>query len=174
MERERDIEAWFRDYHRDVYSFLAYLLGGRDVEDLVQETFIRAFNGMDQYSGRSTPKTWLFAIARNVARDYVRKRNRTPFVGDITGVEQTTDVTPELSVTLTETQSEVLAAVQNLSPNYRDVVLMRGMFDLSVQETAEALNWTPTRVRVTFFRALKALKSELIGDKGAESHEWTL
>ncbi len=59
------ISQWFYDYNHDIYHFLLYYVGSGDIEDLVQEVFIRAIRGLDSYRGASNPKTWLLSIARN-------------------------------------------------------------------------------------------------------------
>lgn len=73
-EFECRIESWFLQYEKAVTNFLIYYMGHRDVEDLVQDTFIRALNSLDQYKGEASPKTWLLRIARNTAIDSLRKK----------------------------------------------------------------------------------------------------
>jgi RNA polymerase sigma-70 factor, ECF subfamily len=66
------ISEWFHQYSNDLYQFLIYYLGSSDVEDLVQEVFIRAIKNMDSFEEKSSPKTWLFSIARHIAIDEIR------------------------------------------------------------------------------------------------------
>jgi RNA polymerase sigma-70 factor (ECF subfamily) len=74
MEEYSKIEKWFLEYGSDVNHFLVYYLGQNNVEDLVQDVFIKALKGLPNFEGRAGPKTWLFAIARNVAIDFERKK----------------------------------------------------------------------------------------------------
>ena len=61
-------------YHQDVFQFLIYLVKNRIVaEDLSHEVYVRVLKSYDRFQGRSSEKTWLFAIAKNVAIDYFRK-----------------------------------------------------------------------------------------------------
>ena len=71
-----EISEWFYLYNKDIYHFLVYYIGSSDVEDLVQEVFIRAIKGFDTFQKKSSPKTWLFSIARHVGIDEIRKRKR--------------------------------------------------------------------------------------------------
>jgi RNA polymerase sigma-70 factor, ECF subfamily len=77
-----DIKAFhqvFSTFQDQLKSFLYRLITDRnDVEDIVQETFVKAFDKIKTYKGKSSPKTWVFAIATNLARDLIRKRKRWP------------------------------------------------------------------------------------------------
>ncbi|CAH2717571.1 hypothetical protein BACCIP111895_04785 [Neobacillus rhizosphaerae] len=75
MERDHQIEKWFIQYEKDVTNYLVYYTGSSDVEDLVQETFLRAFRAFSRFKNDSSPKTWLISIARNTAIDYYRKKS---------------------------------------------------------------------------------------------------
>lgn len=71
---QQTISDWFYLYNQDIYNFLVYYTGTRDVEDLVQDVFIKAGKGLATYRNQSSPKTWLMSIARNIAIDHARKR----------------------------------------------------------------------------------------------------
>ncbi|MBB2482931.1 RNA polymerase sigma factor [Bacillus sp. APMAM] len=66
MDSKKIISDWFHQYSDDIYQFFLYRIRPSDVEDLVQEVFIRAIKGLQSFQGNSSPKTWLFSIARNV------------------------------------------------------------------------------------------------------------
>ncbi|RHW41518.1 RNA polymerase sigma factor [Neobacillus notoginsengisoli] len=163
MLRKEIISEWFQQYSHDVYNFLIYYTGKRDVEDLVQETFIKALKGLERFNYNSSPKTWLFTIARNLAIDDARKKkNRiwdkiTRFEQQPEGVDSET---PETIFEANEQAEELLAAIQKLKQNYREVVILRGIKELSVAETAAVLNWTEDMVRTNYHRALKVLRNQ--------------
>jgi RNA polymerase sigma-70 factor, ECF subfamily len=156
------ISDWFHQYSNDLYQFLIYYLGSSDVEDLVQEVFIRAIKSMDSFEEKSSPKTWLFSIARHIAIDEMRRKQRLKIKNSIFLRNQESHVsnTPESFLNLTETKKDLYKAIQQLKENYRDVIILRGIKDLSVEETAEILNWKEEKVRLTFHRAIKALQKE--------------
>jgi RNA polymerase sigma-70 factor, ECF subfamily len=161
MPNTRIIE-WFQLYSNDLYQFLIYYLGTSDVEDLVQETFIRAIKNMDSFEEKSSPKTWLFSIARHIAIDEIRRKQRSKIKNMIFRENQESQVsnTPDIFLNLNETKKELYNAIQQLKDNYRDVIILRGIKELSVEETAEILNWKEEKVRLTFHRAIKALQKE--------------
>jgi RNA polymerase sigma-70 factor (ECF subfamily) len=168
MREANEITDWFREYHNDIYNFLIYYTGGMDVEDLVQETFVKAVRNIHKFKGDSNPRTWLISIARNVAIDESRKRRKEEtkwnrllqFSGSAKGSDS-----PEEIVGLSETKAELYVAIRTLKESYYDVLMFRGINELSVQETAQALNWSENKVNLSYHRALKALEKKMGGRK---------
>jgi RNA polymerase sigma-70 factor, ECF subfamily len=159
LMNSNQISEWFYLYNKDIYHFLVYYTGSGDVEDLVQEVFIRAIKGFDTYEKKSSPKTWLFSIARNVGIDEIRKRKRIGMKQIIRFWEEQTDKeTPEKLLQLNENNRLLYEAIQSLKQNYREVIILRGIKELSVSETASILNWNENKVRITYHRALKTLQ----------------
>ena len=158
------ISEWFSLYNKDIYHFLVYYIGSSDVEDLVQEVFIRAIKGFDTYQKRSSPKTWLFSIARHVGIDEMRNRKRLRMKQMIWfWDEKTYKETPEEILQLNENNRLLYQAIHSLKVNYRDVIILRGIKELSVSETASILNWNENKVRITYHRALKTLQKSIGG-----------
>jgi RNA polymerase sigma-70 factor, ECF subfamily len=157
------IEEWFQLYADPVYNFLLYYVRSGDVEDLVQEVFIKAMRGISAFKGKASPKTWLFSIARNVALDYLRKSKRsrlfTLFQDDMHS--QNDSLSPEVLYQLDETKREIYQAIGTLRQNYQEVLIIRGIKECTIQETAAILNWSENKVKVTYHRALRALLKEV-------------
>ncbi|ENH96157.1 RNA polymerase ECF-type sigma factor [Gracilibacillus halophilus YIM-C55.5] len=169
MSRQTIVSEWFQWYHQDIYNFLVYFTGRTDTEDLVQEVFIKAMKHAHRFSGKSSPKTWLISIARNLAIDDVRKKKRRALhyskpledafhIGD--------HETPETFIDQEVRNQELYQLIQSLRKNYRDVVILHGIQELSVAETAEVLDWSNQKVRTTYSRALKSLRKM----KGGADH----
>lgn len=141
-----------------MYNFLVYFTRSRDVEDLVQETFVRALRGIAGYQGQSSPKVWLLAIARNIAIDFARKQKRTPLLNELSE-----DISPDGPaigdvVVIKESTREVLLMLDTLKANYRNVIILRCIQGMSAAQTAEILGWNTTKVNVTYHRALKHVR----------------
>ncbi|SFD71794.1 RNA polymerase sigma-70 factor, ECF subfamily [Lentibacillus persicus] len=158
---EELITDWFDAYADDIYRFLIYYMSTTDVEDIVQEVFIKAIDRYDSFKGNSSPKTWLISIARNLAIDEARKRKRKDWRKLIKTYEYKTEASPEEDQLVTETRTQIHQAISTLKQDYRDVVILRGIEEMTVAETANILKWPDTKVRVTFHRALKALKTKI-------------
>jgi len=171
MSNKQVISEWFYLYSDDIYQFLFYRLNSKhhDVEDLVQEVFIRALNSLDRYKGEASPKTWLYSIARNIAIDAQRKKKRDKWKwllqfesGQLP--ESTEKDTPEQLFFVSEEQKELLEAIRSLKESYQEVLIMRSIKELSVEETAVAMGWTENKVRSTLHRAKSALQKKLGGN----------
>ncbi|GEO25526.1 ECF RNA polymerase sigma factor SigX [Alicyclobacillus acidoterrestris] len=145
-------------YADDVYRFSFSLIGNRDdAMDVVQEVFFRAYKGWNQFRHDSAPKTWLFQIARNYINDLYRKKrsNRVYIDNYISTFDEKT--------TSFEEWIEIRDAISKLNENHRQVILLRFIHDLSVEDSARILGWSEAKVRTTQHRALKQLRG-LIGD----------
>ncbi|MFE7064019.1 RNA polymerase sigma factor [Sutcliffiella sp. NPDC057660] len=168
MREENELTDWFREYHNDIYNFLIYYTGGMDVEDLVQETFVKAVRNIHKFKGEASPRTWLISIARNVAIDESRRRRKEETKRNrllhLSGSAEGAD-SPEDIVGLSETKAELYVAIRTLKQSYYDVLMFRGINELSVQETAQALNWSVNKVNLSYHRALKALEKKMGGRK---------
>ncbi|MCR2823538.1 RNA polymerase sigma factor [Lederbergia panacisoli] len=158
------ISEWFHQYSNDVYDYLVYYTGSIDVDDLVQEVFIKVIKGLKSYKGQSSPKTWIFSIARNVAIDEARKRNRKKNISFDEQMIIEDGVSPEKILLQNEEKQALYNSIQKLKSNYRDVILLRGIKEMTVAETAEILNWKEEKVRTNYHRALKSLRKLQGGD----------
>ncbi|MCM3617082.1 RNA polymerase sigma factor [Sutcliffiella horikoshii] len=171
MSNKQVISKWFYLYSDDIYQFLFYRLSSKhhDVEDLVQEVFIRALRNLDRFKGEASPKTWLYSIAKNVAIDAIRKSKRDKWkwlllIESEKVPENVTMETPEELYFISEEQKDLLNAIRSLKEAYQEVLIMRVIKELTVQETSAALGWTENKVRSTLHRARLALQAKLGGD----------
>lgn len=161
------IDQWFDLYADDVYRFSLSLIGNReDARDVVQEVFLRAYKSFERFRNESSPKTWLFQIARNYTNDIYRKRRSERIY-----VQRYGDEIENTSVPF-DTDIEMQDAITALKDSYRQVILLRFIHDLSVEETARTLHWTASKVRTTQHRALAQLK-RLLGDRITFDSEFT-
>ncbi|MCD8511248.1 MAG: RNA polymerase sigma factor [Bacillus sp. (in: Bacteria)] len=164
MDDKQLISEWFHQYSNDIYHFLLYRTGSPHAEDLVQEVFIKAMGAMDTFQGNASPKTWLLSIARNVAIDHFRsQKNRfwdklIPFEKQHEPIQ---GETPDSVLQLNEENKKLYNSIKELKGKYRDVLILRGIQELTVKETGEILGWTENKVRMTYHRAKDALGKEL-------------
>ncbi|MEW9051954.1 MAG: RNA polymerase sigma factor [Neobacillus sp.] len=163
MESTHQIEEWFIQYERDVTNYLVYYTGMADVEDLVQDTFLRAFQAFERYRNEASPKTWLISIARNTAIDSFRKKSVWQKVKKLLDKEASIDTAVHAEEILLKKQDFAILyeAISRLKPNYRDVVILKGISELSSRETGQVLGWNENKVNVTFYRAVKKLNEQL-------------
>ncbi|CAM3279088.1 RNA polymerase sigma factor [Brevibacillus invocatus] len=159
---QQEIETWFTLYSNELYSFLVYYLGHHDVEDLVQDVFIKAIRKQSQFSGKATRKTWLFSIARNHAIDHLRKERLRKWVKDpFMHAFSSSEKSVEERYVQKEEINQLYEAVSRLKVSYREVVLLYGIQGFSAAETAQVLRCSESNVHVTFYRARKQLRKWL-------------
>ena len=134
---------------------------GEDVEDLVQETFLRAFRRIATFKGVSSFRTWLMTIGSNLLKDSWRRRSRRPEVSleerDI--VDEAGD--PQDKAVAGDTAARIGVFVQTLPRMQRDVFLLRAQQGLEYGEIARALGTTVGAARVHYHHAIKRLKALL-------------
>lgn len=158
----------YNQYHNDVFRFLIYLIRDRSqAEDLMHEVYVRVLRAYAGFEGKSTEKTWLFSIAKNVAIDHFRKnsvRNKHAF--DKFDWEKSelvaTDSLPDELVVLNEEMKELLTALDTCTGDQKMVIHMRFIHDLSIAESADILGWTEGKVKTTQHRAIAALRNKLV------------
>jgi len=167
--RERDKELLAdlveRCQHRLV-RYLLYLTGRREyAEDLAQETWIRVLQRGSQYNGRQRFDPWLFAIARNLAIDYLRKKRKAvqaaslPNDRDAMLLLPSSGPSPFEATARSEDAIRLAGQLQILSPLYREALLLRFQEDLSLAEMAQVLGAPTTTVTSRIYRGLAALRS---------------
>ncbi|MGM0846008.1 MAG: RNA polymerase sigma factor SigX [Bacillota bacterium] len=156
-------EELYSKYHQDVFQFLIYTVRSRQLaEDLVQEVYIRVLKSHNKFEGKSSEKTWLFSIAKNVAIDHFRKQKG--WKGRILEkfdwsqpIKDEKEIPEEIAMQKEEVRN-LFKCIEKCTADQRMVITMRYIQDLSIYETAEVLDWTESKVKTTQHRAIKALK----------------
>lgn len=153
---ELNVEGLFAAYGSALYRFALHSTGNReDARDVVQEVFLRVQLSRNTFRGESQIKTWLFQIARNYITDGLRrKRHHTKIVDSMEPLCD--DFRDKLESTF-----DLRRAIKLLRLEFRQVIALRYIEDLSMKETAKILNWTLGKVRTTQYRALQRLRQVL-------------
>jgi RNA polymerase sigma-70 factor (ECF subfamily) len=145
--------------HATALARFAASLGVREeIDELVQDTFVRAFGALESFKGESSLRTWLFTIERRLVLDRRRsdaRRRSEVLIGEsdaATGFDSLDNVVAE------ETEQRLRGAVQRLSPMQRDVFVLRVSEGRSYKEIADILGSTEGAARVHYHNAMRALK----------------
>jgi len=134
--------------------------GRSDVEDLVQETFFRAFRGLDGWRREASFRSWLFTIASNLLKDQFRRRKGRTVVS-LEDRDLPAHDDPASTVIADEMGERIRQGVGRLPRLQREVFLLRVQQGIDYEEIAAALGTTPGAARVHYHHAVKRLK-ELI------------
>jgi RNA polymerase sigma-70 factor (ECF subfamily) len=132
-----------------------------DVDDLVQETLVRAFRAVHRFRGQCQYRTWLFTIGGNVLRDAIRRAGRrrvVPLEPDM----RSPDGDPYERAVAGEAERRLSEGLQRLTRMQRDVFLLRAQQGLEYEEIAAALETSTGAARVHYHHAVRRLK-EMLG-----------
>lgn len=151
-------------YERMVFALLSRMLGhGPEVEDLAQETFVRAYRAFPSFDpeGPAKVSTWLLTIATRLALD-VRKRKRADD-RPMSDVEPPSDrpSNPELSLERRQLGAAIAAAAAELPDDQRAALVLAEMHGLSIAEIAEALEVPENTAKTRLFRAREKMRASL-------------
>lgn len=161
------------DRHSRSVFRLAYRMTGneQDSEDVVQETFMRAYKQLHRWEARSSFSTWLYRIAANYSLDLVRRRKRH---GEVTMNDAGTEDTPEMAQVLPsvapgperlmfsgQVQDRVASALEELSGQERTAFVLRHFEGQSIEEISSALGLSGNAAKHSIFRAVQKLRRAL-------------
>ena len=159
-------------YSRKVFR-LAYrmLRNEHDAEDVVQETFLRAYRRLRQFQSRSSFGTWIFRIAVNSALDLTRKLGRyeqaaqqLPGDGDGTDTlsqQPAPEPTPDRLLLSGELKHKVESVLAGLSPQVRTAFVLRHYEGMSIEQIGSVLGLRASATKNSIYRALQKLRKEL-------------
>jgi len=162
-------------YQRRIERLIGRMVRDTDlVEDIAQETFIRAYRALSQFRGEAQFYTWLYRIAVNTAKKALVDLKRDPLVSETAlrgGDEEDETSTVENELTTAETPETVLAAkeiaaavnsaMEALPEELRQAVSLREIEGLSYEDIAEAMNCPIGTVRSRIFRAREAISARI-------------
>ena len=165
LEKEQLLEEWIRSHGTAILRVcFVSLWDAKEAEDAMQETFLKAWRAMDSYERRNGAgvRTWLNRIAVNVCRDMKRKA----WFRHV-DLHQALEELPQGVCSVMDEDRELLLDVMRLPDKYREPVLMYYYQDMTLDETAEALQVSRSTVHSRLRRAEAKLKREL----GAEGRD---
>ena len=168
--------------HRHELRVHCYRMLGsfEEAEDLVQETFLRAWRRRETFQGRSTFRAWLYRIATNACLDTLDKRPRKPAGGEVAWLQPFPDELldqvpsdergPDAELVAKETiELAFMVAIQHLPPRSRAVLIVRDVLGWSAKDTAALLDMSVAAANSTLQRARAALQEHL----PARRTEWS-
>lgn len=162
-------------YQRRIQRLIGRMVRDVDlVEDIAQETFIRAYRALHQFRGDAQFYTWLYRIAVNTAKKFLLELKRDPTVSENAfksnedddetypaGNEPTSDETPETTLAAKEVAVAVNAALDALPQDLRQALTLREIEGLSYEEISDVMNCPIGTVRSRIFRAREAISAKV-------------
>lgn len=163
-------ELLYLKYHRKISRLLASMLSHQsDLDDALQETFIKAYRALPKFKKKSNFYTWLYRIAINTAHTYNRRRQRSgekpledqESPGDSTSPFAHSKETPETVHDQRQIMETIQKSICQLSDDQRRTLILREVEGLSYDEIAKVMNCSPGTVRSRLHRAREAVAKEL-------------
>lgn len=167
----RAFEALVNRYRGKVYAMIYNMIhNDADAWDLAQDTFLKAWKALPRFEARATFYTWIYRITHNVTYDWLRKKKIT--TGGVEfdetiqfqGIEAASRTTPaasdapDIGMARNELGESIRAAIEQLSPDHRAVILLKEVEGLKYQEIADSLGCTTGTVMSRLFYARKKLQ----------------
>lgn len=158
-----DANAFGQLYDRflpEIVRYLTYRVGDPDTaEDLAQQVFLKAWQAIPRYEDRGVPlKAWLYRMAHNQMVDHHRTRRVTT---DLEGIDIPEEPEAEQRVLVQEVQTHLQAALDRLSEDHRQVLVLRFLLEKSAREVGEIMERKEVTIRGLQMRALQALRREI-------------
>ena len=161
-----DIETIYRLYFRDVSLFLQGLTHSEPLaEELTQETFFKALDGLKRFGGRQDVRAWLFTVARNAYYDHCRRQNRTTSLDALP--EEPASRLPDLEELLIDEDAAftIHQCLHRLEEPYKEVFSLRVFGELSFEKIGSIFGHTANWACVTYYRAKTRLRALLAEEK---------
>jgi RNA polymerase sigma factor, sigma-70 family len=146
-----------------------------DIEDLVQETFIKAYNALGSYDQRYSFSSWLVKIATNHAIDFLRKRKLETISISTHSIENDeddfiiqipdTNLLPDQNLSQKELANTIQSILEKMPENFRQIIILRFQQEMDYNEIAQKLSIPLGTVKATLFRAKKMLSALLVKNK---------
>ncbi len=172
---QRAYELLVIKYQRRIERLIGRMVRDTDlIQDIAQETFLRAWRALHQFRGEAQFYTWLYRIAVNTAKKALMEKKRDPLVTEAAllgrddddetsrpETELTTEATPESDLAAREIAAAVHAAMEALPDDLREAVTLREIEGMSYEEIAEAMDCPIGTVRSRIFRAREAISAKV-------------
>jgi len=164
------IEDLYQEYQAGILRYLQRFVSDSQAEDLTQETFVKAGKGLKGFRGEASPKTWLYRIATNTLRDYLRsKDHRHDEICDSISEEELErygnstqiETSIEGGAIRTEMNACIREFINKLPDNYSAVLVLSDLEGHSNQEIADILKLSLGDIKIRLHRARARLKVEL-------------
>lgn len=152
-------------YSTRIYAFaFRFLRNSEAAEDATQEVFMKMLKHANQFNENAKLSTWLFSITANWCRDYLRKAENRSKDGEevLVALPAPSEHSPEANFERRQTEARIQKALERLTPDQREAILLSRYQGLSYQEIAQISGCSEGAVKTRVFRAMEVLKRVLV------------
>ena len=154
-------------YSGRIYNFaFRFLKNSEAAEDATQEVFVKMLKHANQFHGDAKLSTWLFSITANWCRDYLRKADNKSKESDdvLLTLPTPSELAPDRNLERRQTEQRVRRALESLTAEQREAILLSRYQGLSYAEIAQIAGCSEGAVQTRVFRAMETLKKTLLGE----------
>lgn len=174
LDGETELYAVLLDrYNRPIYALIVQMVScPEDAEELVQDTFLKAFRSLGTYKGESRFSTWLYRIAYNITISFTRKKRQEFLYIEDSTINNVPDEKAEEILCPTDDEERIAAliqAIEFLSAEEKAVITLFYYEQKSIEEVGEVLNLTVSNVKVKLHRIRKKIVLLMSKKEGASS-----
>lgn len=155
-------------YEPKVFNYVHYLMNCReDAEEIVQDTFVKAYRSLNQFRGDAAFSTWLIRIAHNNCLTFFRKKKPEKVTLENIGNKEVDDPDPSDDPDLDNRQQILQLALMKLKPDERSAVTLFYYQELSLQEICDVTDFSLSNVKILLHRSRKKLL-EILKEMGVK------
>jgi RNA polymerase sigma-70 factor (ECF subfamily) len=149
-------------YKKMIYNVAYRMVGDEDTaKDLAQESFISAYNGLSQFRFGAKFSSWLYSIALNKCRDYLKLSKETVSTDEISGIMSDSGISPEGAAAAEQSKDMLQRALHSLPVEYREVLILKHVEELDYKEIAAITGMSIAALKVRAHRGREMLKKVL-------------
>jgi len=169
------------DLYQQKIFHLAYRMVGNshEAEDVVQETFLRVYTNLHRYDPSQKFSTWIYRIGTNLCIDHLRKRKRKHKISldanlydsdqadgyDLLPTDEREQ--PDHQLILSETKRQIREAIDHMPDQYKTIVILRYLHDMSLQEISEVVDMPVTTIKTRLHRGREYLRGKIEHNQGS-------
>ena len=162
---------WIR-YNKQIYAYVLKIVKNiDDADDILQDTFIKAYTAINSYNRAYPFPAWLYKIASNTCIDYFRRKRIRPIALGMMQHNQSSiqDLLPDTSTKVdinlsnSETRNHLYKAIDTLPDRYKDIIQLRHFEEMTYEEISKKMDVPLSTVKISLFRARKMLLAHLSG-----------
>ncbi|MFN7250591.1 MAG: sigma-70 family RNA polymerase sigma factor [Anaerobacillus sp.] len=169
MDKEEAIEVLMTEYGEEIKRLIfTYTKNWAQADDLTQEVFLTIYLKLNQYTGKSTIRTWIYSIAINKCKDFKKSwyfRN-IQIVDKLVSFAKTDTKTPEMETVQKDDKSFLMEQVMSLPINYREVILLFYYKEFTIDEIATITGLNKATIKTRLKRAREKLHTIYVGKRG--------
>ena len=165
LEGDADSYSILVDRYKTMVNNVAYrMLGDSDTaKDIAQDSFIAAYSGLGQFRFGSTFSSWLYSIVLNKCRDHLRLTKETVSTDEIADIRPDSGFSPEQAAAANQSADILQRALDELSPEYREVLILKHIEGLDYQEISAIAGTSIAALKVRAHRGREMLRKILEG-----------